>query len=127
MPASAGVVDRLERRLMSLGVYVERHAREGADDGETLHVEYETAAGDLAAGDVGNVCTELVAAHEDGWEPRDCHFWAFAVDGAGEFLGDWAVREGWFHALDRGDLTETDFSTLVLSTRRRPESLPPSE
>jgi hypothetical protein len=124
MVSTAEVVDRLERRLMSLGVYVERNARESTDDGERLHVEYETAAGDLAPGDVGNVCTELVAAHENGWEPKDCRFWAFAVDGAGEFLGDWAVREGWFHALDRGDLTETDFSTLVLSTRRRPEDPP---
>ena len=127
MVSTAGVVDRLERRLMSLGVYVERHAVESADGGETLHVEYETAAGDLTSSDVGNVCTELVAAHEDGWEPQDCHFWAFAVDGAGEFLGDWAVREGWFHALDRGNLSETDFSTLVLSTRRQPEDPPLSE
>jgi hypothetical protein len=126
MVSTAELVDRLERRLMSLGVYVERHDSESTDDGERLHVEYETAAGDLASGDVGHVCTELVDAHEDGWEPRDCHFWAFAVDGAGELLGDWAVREGWFHALDRGDLTETDFSTLVLSTRRRPESQPAS-
>ena len=127
MASTAELVDRLERRLMSLGVYVERHAVESADDGETLHVEYETAAGDLAPGDVGNVCTELVAAHDEGWAPEDCHFWAFAVDGAGEFLGDWAVREGWFQALDRGDLSETDFSTLVLSTRRRPEDPPLSE
>jgi hypothetical protein len=127
MVSTAELVDRLERRLMSLGVYVERHDSESTDDGERLHVEYETAAGDLASGDVGNVCTELVDAHEDGWEPRDCHFWAFAVDGAGELLGDWAVREGWFHALDRGDLTETDFSSLVLLTRRQPEDPPLSE
>ena len=127
MVSTAEVVDRLERRLMSLGVYVERDTREPTDDGETLHVEYETAAGDLTSGDVGSVCTELVEAFEDGWEPQDCHFWAFATDAAGEFLGDWAVREGWLHALDRGDITETDFSTLVLSTRRRPEDPPLSE
>ena len=78
----------------------------------------DAAAGGLASGDIGNVCTELVEAYEDGWEPVDCHFWAFTTGGAGEFLGEWEVHEGWFHALDRGDISETDFSTLVLSTRR---------
>ena len=87
MVSTAEVVERLDRRLMSLGVYVERHAREATDDGETLHVEYETAAGGLASGDIGNVCTELVEAYEDGWEPVDCHFWAFTTGGAGELLG----------------------------------------
>ncbi len=127
MDGTAEVVDRLERRLMSLGVYVERTARESTDDGERLHVEYETAAGGLASGDIGNVCTELVEAYDDGWAPPDCHFWAFATDGAGEFLGEWRVDEGWFHALDRGDITETDFSTLVLSTRRPADEPPPPE
>ncbi len=127
MVSTAEVVDRLERRLMSLGVYVERHAVEATDDGETLHVEYETAAGGLVSGDVGNVCTELVDAYEDDWTPQDCRFWAFETGGAGQFLGDWAVHEGWFHALERGDISETDFSTLVLSTRRRPDDPPPGE
>lgn len=30
--------------------------------------------------------------------------------------GRFKVREGWFRALDAGDISETDFSTLVLST-----------
>jgi len=127
MVSTAEVVDRLERHLMSLGVYVERHAVEAGDDGETLHVEYETAAGGLAPGDIGNVCTELIDASDDGWTPRTCRFWAFETGGAGQFLGDWRVDPGWFDALDRGDISETDFSTLVLSTRRRPDDQPPSE
>ena len=126
MVSTAEVVERLDRRLMSLGVYVERHAREATDDGETLHVEYETAAGGLASGDIGNVCTELTEAYEDGWEPVDCHFWAFTTGGAGELLGEWEVHEGWFHALDRGDISETDFSTLVLSTRRPEDDTAPA-
>ncbi|QLD89943.1 hypothetical protein HWV07_13250 [Natronomonas salina] len=120
----AEVVDRLERNLMSLGVYVERHARQAAGGGETLHVEYETAAAGLTQGDVGNVCTELVDAHQAGWEPEDCHFWVFETDGG--FLGEWEVRAGWFRALDRGDISQTDFSTLVLSTRQ-PAEEPPAE
>lgn len=117
------VLDRLERNLMSLGVYVERHARED-DDGERLHVEYETAAAGLTQADVGNVCTELVDAHGEGWEPIDCRFWVFGTDG--DFLGKWEVRAGWFRALERGDISETDFSTLVLSTRQPGED-PPAE
>ncbi|PSP79608.1 hypothetical protein BRC88_08595 [Halobacteriales archaeon QS_4_69_225] len=127
MDATAEVVDRLERRLMSLGVYVERTARESTDDGQRLHLEYETAAGGLASGDIGNVCTELIDAYDDGWKPLECHFWAFDTGGAGEFLGEWRVEAGWFHALDRGDITETDFSTLVLSTRRPADEPRPPE
>jgi hypothetical protein len=79
----------------------------------------------LTQGDVGNVCSELVDAHDDdGWEPMDCRFWVFETDGG--FLGEWEVRAGWFRALDRGDLSATDFSTLVLSTRQ-PAEEPPAE
>ena len=125
MPSTAEVVDRLDRRLMSLGVYVERHAIEEREDGRRLHIEYETAAVGLASSDIGNICTELIEAYEDGWEPLDCHFWAFSTDGAGELLGEWEVHAGWFHALERGDISETDFSTLVLSTRRPADEEPP--
>ena len=120
MESTPRVVGRLERNLMSLGVYVERHAREP----ETLHVEYETAAPGLTTNDIGNVCSELRDAYTEGWEPRDCRFWAFHTDGG--FHGRWSVRAGWFRALDRGDISETDFSTLVLSTRE-PAAEPPAE
>jgi hypothetical protein len=118
MGSALEVVERLERNLMSLGVYVERHARESG----TIHVEYETAAG-LTNGDLGNVCSELRDAHDAGWEPRDCRFWVFDTDGG--FVGRWEVRAGWLRALDRGNLSETDFSTLVLSTRE-PADEPPA-
>jgi hypothetical protein len=120
MGATPRIVDRLERTLMSLGVYVERHARESG----TLHIEYETAAAGLTKGDIGNVCSELREAHAGGWEPEDCHFWAFHTEGG--FHGEWSVRAGWLRALDRGDISETDFSTLVLSTRE-PAAEPPAE
>jgi hypothetical protein len=120
MGSTPRIVARLERTLMSLGVYVERHAR---DDG-TLHVEYETAAAGLTKGDIGNVCSELRSAHEEWWDPRDCRFWAFDTEGG--FHGVWEVRAGWLRALDRGDISETDFSTLVLSTRE-PATDPPAE
>ena len=106
------LVNRLETRLMSQGVYVERTAFE--DD--TLHVEYETSAAGLPKGQLGTVCSELIDAHDAGWSPCDLHLWAFDLDG--EFVGEWELRAGWLHALDRGNLSETDFSTLVLSTVR---------
>jgi len=115
----SAVVDRLERNLMSLGVYVERHARES----ETLHIEYETADAGLTKADLGNVCSELTDAHEAGWEPEDCRFWVFDTEGG--FHGEWVVRSGWLRALDRGDISETDFSTLVLSARE-PADDPPA-
>ncbi len=120
MESTPRVVDRLERNLMSLGVYVERHAAQP----ETLHLEYETAAPGLTTNDIGNVCSELRDAYTDGWDPRDCEFWAFHTEGG--FHGKWTVRAGWFRALERGDISETDFSTLVLSTRE-PATEPPAE
>lgn len=107
----SAVVDRLERNLMAGGIYVERSVR----DGETLHLEYETAAAGIPNDQIGAVCSELVDAQEAGWEPSDVHAWAFDLDGL--FCGHWRAEAGWFRALDRGDLSETDFSTLVLSTR----------
>lgn len=120
MGATPRIVDRLERNLMSLGVYVERHARESG----TLHIEYETPAAGLTKADLGNVCSELRDAHAEWWDPDDCRFWAFDTDGG--FHGQWSVRGGWLRALDRGDISETDFSTLVLSTRE-PAAEPPAE
>jgi len=112
------VADRLEVNLMSLGVYVERTTRGSG----ALHVEYETAGAGLDTTEVGNVCSELVDAHGDGWEPVDCRFWVFGTEGG--FRGRWAIKAGWLRALDNGNLTETDFSTLVLSTRDRGEDPP---
>lgn len=120
MGATPRIVDRLDRNLMSLGVYVERYARESG----TLHVEYETAAAGLTKDDIGNVCRELRDAYDEWWDPDDCRFWAFDTDGG--FHGEWSVRAGWLRALDRGDISETDFSTLVLSTRE-PATEPPAE
>ena len=119
MQSAPPIVDRLERNLMSLGIYVERHAT----DSGTLHIEYETAAAGLSKGDLGNVCSELRDAHTEGWEPRECRFWVFDTDGG--FRGQWSVRSGWLRALDRGTISETDFSTLVLSTME-PASEPPA-
>jgi len=112
------IVARLELNLMSLGIYVERHARESG----TLHVEYETADAGLTQADLGHVSTELRDAQDDGWEPEDCQFWVFDTEGG--FHGKWLVRGGWLRALDRGNLTETDFSTLVLSAREPAEEPP---
>ena len=120
MGSPPDIVDRLERHLMSLGVYVERHARE--DD--AIHIEYETSAAGLSKGDLGNVCSELRDAHREGWTPRDCHFWAFDTDWG--FHGEWVIKAGWLRALDRGNISETDFSTLVLSARE-PAEEPPAD
>lgn len=117
---TAETATHLEMNLMSLGIYVERHAIES----ETLHVEYETANDGLTTGDLGYVCAELQSSHEAGWEPIDCHFWVFDTEFG--FYGEWVVRAGWLRALERGDISETDFSTLVLSARE-PADEPPAE
>jgi len=104
--------ERLTDRLMAHGIYVQSVVEEGG----ALHVEYETVApGDGVPGrEVGRVINRLRDAREEGWEPTDVHGWVSDEDGTER--GTWHAEEGWFHALAEGYISETDFSTLVLST-----------
>lgn len=102
-------------RLMGQGVYVTDVAYE---DG-ALHVAHETLAPEGVPGrEVGRVLEVLIAARGDGWEPTDVHGWVYDADATGsrDPRGSWRAKEGWFHAFAEGHLSETDFSTLVLST-----------
>ncbi|WP_255151385.1 hypothetical protein [Halorarius halobius] len=126
--------DALETHLMGEGLYVtncERH--DGA-----VHVGYESPAMSegVPRSQVGTMLRfllDLAGIETEGrdvggvpqagtWEPEDVHVWAFtepeasASDDERERRGHYEVREGWFHALEAGHLSETDFSTLVLST-----------
>lgn len=108
---TAAVIDHLETNLMASGIYIERTSCVD----EIVHIEYETAAEGIPNPQLGEICSELIHCYELGWEPRDIHAWAFDLEGS--FCGYWRTDAGWFRALDRGDLTETDFSTLVVSTK----------
>ena len=105
----------LEDRLMSHGVYVTDYTK---DEG-TLHVRYETADGGkgVPKDEVGRLLNVLLDAREDGWEPTDLTGWVYDIDDD-DPRGTWEAREGWMHALEEGYISETDFSTLVLSTVR---------
>jgi hypothetical protein len=107
------LAERLEQRLMSHGIYVDDYVRE---DGE-LHIKYETAqAGDgIAKNEIGRLLNVLLDAREEGWEPVDVTAWVYAI-GEEDPNGQWEAHEGWMYALEKGYLTETDFSQLVLST-----------
>lgn len=104
--------DRLENRLMSHGVYVTDFALD--DDG--LHVKYETAAQgeSVPHREVGRVLNVFIDAREEGWDPVDIHGWVTDLDG--EERGSWRAEAGWMRALENGNLSETDFSQLVLTT-----------
>ncbi|WP_255198463.1 hypothetical protein [Halorarius litoreus] len=123
----------LETHLMGEGLYVtncERH--EGA-----IHVGYETPSiGDgvprTQVGTMLRLLLDLAGIETEGrdvsgipeageWEPDDVHVWVFMQAESGdaadrEQKGHYEVRAGWFTALERDYLSETDFSTLVLST-----------
>ncbi len=105
----------LEDRLMSHGVYVTDYTEEEG----TLHVRYETADGGdgVPKNEVGRLLNVLLDAREDGWEPTNVKGWVYDID-ADDPRGSWEAREGWMHALEEGYISETDFSTLVLSTVR---------
>ncbi|MFB6172641.1 MAG: hypothetical protein ABEJ23_08920 [Haloarculaceae archaeon] len=117
MTLDAADLDERFDRLMGQGVYVTDVAYE---DG-ALHVGHETVAPEGVPGrEVGRILAVLLDAREDGWEPTDVRGWVFDADagseGDRERRGTWRAEAGWFHALSEGYLSETDFSTLVLST-----------
>ena len=112
------LAERLENRLMSHGVYVVDYTE---SEGQ-LHVAYETTSGGegVARNEIGRLLNVLLDAREEGWEPRDVNAWVYDIE-KGDISdrdprGRWETREGWFHALEEGYLSETDFSALVLST-----------
>jgi len=130
----------LSTHLMSDGIYVTDCQRR--DDG--LHVGYETLAPgegvpQTEIGTVVNALLDLadVAGEErtttavfeevDTWPPEDTHVWVFDGENGEEEDGDdsdddrtqrghFELRAGWAHALEEGHISETDLSTLVLST-----------
>jgi hypothetical protein len=113
--ADADLHERLEDLLMGEGIYVTNFARRDGD----IHIGYETTASEgIPHREIGRILTVLIEAREDGWEPCDVHGWVYDLDRSegAKPRGHWEAREGWFHALAEGDLSETDFSTLVLST-----------
>ncbi|MFB6117504.1 hypothetical protein [Halosegnis sp.] len=122
--------DVLATHLMSDGLYVtdcERH--DGA-----VHIGYESpGVGETIpqtqVGSLLRLLLDLAGIETEGrdvsgipevgeWEPENVEVWAFEDADADdrEATGHFEVHEGWFHALEAGYLSETDFSTLVLST-----------
>ncbi len=120
----------LETHLMGEGLYVtncERH--DGA-----VHIGYESPGIDegvprTQVGTMLRFLLDLAGIETEGrdlsgipevgeWGPEDVEVWAFddADPDARTTKGHYEVREGWFHALEQDYLSETDFSTLVLST-----------
>jgi hypothetical protein len=106
------LADRLDARLMNHGVYVTSVER----DDRGLHLTYETVApGDgVPHREVGRVCNFLRDAADDGWAYADVHATVTSTDG--DRRGTWRADADWFRALDRGDLSEVEFSGRVLET-----------
>ncbi|KAB7516101.1 hypothetical protein DM867_02880 [Halosegnis rubeus] len=121
----------LESELAADGLYIthcEHH--DGA-----LHVGYESPGVNrqIPQSQVGTILRAFLALagietessdglsipDAGGWDPEAVEVWAFDnVDSEDdrETKGHFEVHEGWFHALEAGHISETDFSTLVLST-----------
>jgi hypothetical protein len=109
--------ERLAEQLMADGVYVTDYTvRE-----DTLHVAYETVSPEegVPRGEMGSILQELLDAREAGWTAMDVTVWVYDADEPAderEPKGKWETREGWFHAFGNDNLSETDLSTLVIST-----------
>lgn len=112
MSDDADVLDRVERRLVNHGVYVD--AIEAEED--RIRLEYESVApGDgvqpREAGRVINTFREFEA-----WEPRSIE--ATVYDADGDRRGSWRMDVEWLEALEAGDLSEVEFSERVIASIR---------
>lgn len=109
--------EHIEEHLMAEGVYVTDHT---LTDG-TFHIAYETASPEegVPRSEMGSILQELLDAQADGWPATDVVVWVYDADEPAddrEPKGKWETREGWFHAFDDDNISETDLSTLVIST-----------
>ncbi len=104
--------ERIENRLMSHGVYVD----ELDSSGNTFDITYETVHADdsVPNRDIGRIVNLLRDFRDEGWEPVDVH--GIVTDLDGERLGTWHATAEWFHDLEDGTITETEFSQRVLDT-----------
>jgi hypothetical protein len=109
--------EHLEEHLMAEGVYITDYTVSE----DTFHVAYETASPEegVPRNEMGSILQELLDARERGWPATDVTVWVYDADEPSddrEPKGKWETREGWFHAFENDNLTETDLSTLVIST-----------
>jgi hypothetical protein len=111
---------RLESRLTSHGVYVQ-----SVDEQDTGYaVEYESIAGDsegvIPHREVGRVINVFRDLHPDDW--AGVRIDADVTDFEGNKLGSWHVDPDWIDRLHNGDLSEVEFSQLVVDTIDHVES-----
>jgi hypothetical protein len=105
---------QVESRLTSHGVYVDE-----VDEGENHYdVTYESVAVDsegiVPHREVGRVINVFRDLHPDDWAGADIE--AEVTDLEGDALGTWHVEAEWIDRLHNGDLSETDFSEMVIET-----------
>jgi hypothetical protein len=128
--APAELEEVLTTHLMAEGIYVSNCERQAG----ALHIGYESPVlGDgiprTQVGTMVRLLLDLADIETEGrdptgipetgtWVPEDVEVWAFAENDSTDrtTAGHYEIREGWYHALAEGYLSETDFSTLVLST-----------
>lgn len=113
----AALGERLEEHLMAEGVYLTDHT---VSEG-TFHLAYETVSPEegVPRGEMGSILQELLDAHAEGWPATDVVVWVYDADEPADERdpkGKWETHEGWFHAYGNDNLSETDLSTLVIST-----------
>jgi hypothetical protein len=109
--------ERLEEHLMAEGVYLTDYT---VSEG-TFHVAYETVSPEegVPRNEMGSILQELLDAHAEGWPATDVVVWVYDADESADERdpkGKWETHEGWFRSYGNGNLSETDLSTLVIST-----------
>lgn len=108
-----GVITGVEGELRSNGISVES-LDEG---GETVELTYLTAfpGEDVNHMEVGRALRTFVGRVEAGeWEPKRVDATVLRADD--DVQGTWHAEAEWFRKYDRYELSDEDFSELVLDT-----------
>ena len=104
--------ERLDTRLLNHGLYLEKFE----SDEQALYLDYETATpGEgVPHREIGHVLNLLLDASEEGWSVRDVHGTVYSLDG--DERGTWHSEAAWMRAHEDGDLSQVEYSQLVLDT-----------
>ena len=111
-------IQGIEAELRSNGIHVE-----SIEAGEPVDLTYMTAfpGTELDRGEVGRVCSTFIDLYEnERWEPTRVD--ATVVRSADDVLAYWHADPEWIEDVASGELSEVEFSTLVVETITYPDS-----
>lgn len=109
---TADTLERLELRLVTLGVYTEELT--AGDDRIVLEYESIQPGTDVVAREAGEIVNVFREFFEEDLDPATIEATVYDEDGTRR--GTWRADREWIEALEAGELSEVEFSQRVIDS-----------